>query len=433
MNYKETTEYLFSQVPMFQDRGPGAYKPGLGTTIALAEAYGNPHNTFTAIHVAGTNGKGSTSSLIAATLQSAGYRTALYTSPHLTDFRERMRINGEMIPESYVVEFVEHYLNDEKLKALQPSFFELTTIMAFSWFAQQKVDVAVIEVGLGGRLDSTNIITPILSIITNISLDHTALLGHTEPEIAREKAGIIKAGVPVVIGQAEGDVMAVFKEKAEAVGAPLYYAQAPKPCNGYDIHDDYIAYHGTPWGDVNCELTGGCQPANAFTAFTAIELIQQSFCRISAESVREGFRSVCELTGLVGRWMKLASSPISVICDTGHNIGGWHTLGPALQSIAAKGKLNMVVGFVNDKDVSSIVQLMPKNARYYFARPSVQRGRDAESTAETARGAGLEGKTFDTVAQAYEAAMAEATEGDTVFVGGSTFVVADLLAHLKVR
>lgn len=427
MNYQETLEYIYAQVPMFQNLGAGAYKPGLQTTLTLAEHWGNPHRQLTCIHVAGTNGKGSTASTLAAILQAAGYKVGLYTSPHLIDFRERIRVDGTPVSKNFVVDFVAEYLADEELSALHPTFFELTTIMAFKWFAEQNVDVAVIEVGLGGRLDCTNIITPILSVITNISLDHTAILGNTEAEIASEKAGIIKPGIPVVIGNAEGEVLEVFKSKASQTESTICVAALEKPYKSAEITDEGIKYTGTGWGDFKGELCGDCQRENAATVLCALQFITPHFPKIDSKAVATGFGNVCSLSGLAGRWMELCHAPVRVICDTGHNIGGWRWLGPALKKIAGFDTLHIVLGFVNDKDVTSIMHQMPKMARYYFATPSVQRGRAAESTAETAHACGLEGKAYQSVAEAFEAARLAARPGDTIFVGGSTFVVADLL------
>lgn len=428
MNYQETLDYIYAQVPMFQNLGAGAYKPGLQTTLTLAEHWGNPHKQLTCIHIAGTNGKGSTASTIAAILHAAGYKVGLYTSPHLIDFRERIRVDGTPVSKDFVVDFVADYLADEELKALHPTFFELTTIMAFRWFADQNVDVAVIEVGLGGRLDCTNIITPILSVITNISLDHTAILGNTEAEIAAEKAGIIKPGVPVVIGNAEGEVLEVFKSKASQTESTICVASLEKPYKSAEITDDGIIYTGTRWGDFKGELCGDCQRENAATVLCALQFITPHFPKIDSEAVTTGFGNVCSLSGLAGRWMELCHTPVRVICDTGHNIGGWRWLGPALKKIAGSGTLHIVIGFVNDKDVTAIMQQMPQTATYYFATPSVQRGRASESTAETALACGLTGKAYKSVAEAFEAAQMAARDGDTIFVGGSTFVVADLLA-----
>lgn len=414
---------------MFQNKGAGAYKPGLETTMALAEAFGNPHCKFRSIHIAGTNGKGSTASLLAAVLTSAGYKTGLYTSPHLLDFRERMRVDGEMPPEDFVRQFVADYLANDDLQKLHPTFFELTTVMAFKWFELNNVDVAVIEAGLGGRLDCTNIISPLLSVITNISLDHTALLGDSEAAIAAEKAGIIKRDVPVIIGNADGDVLEVFKQKSLEQHAPMRVACLERSFETAERVTDGICYRNTPWGDVVGTLSGDCQTENAATVFSALDILKDSFEKVDAAAVKKGFFDVCRLTGLKGRWMELRREPVRVICDTGHNIGGWRHLGPALAEIADSGAtLHMVIGFVNDKDVSAIVQTMPKNAHYWFATPSVERGRDGASTAEIAGAFGLTGTVCGTVREAYAEAMRHAAAGDTVFVGGSTFTVADFLS-----
>lgn len=431
MNYKETLEFLYSQVPMFQNLGAGAYKPGLDTTLTLARHWGEPQKSLrSTIHIAGTNGKGSTAHTLAAVLQSAGYRTGLYTSPHLLDFRERIRVDGQPVSENFVVKFVDEYLRQPDLQALHPTFFELTTVMALRWFADSDVDVAVIEVGLGGRLDCTNIINPSLCVITNISLDHMALLGGTEPEIAHEKAGIIKPDVPVVIGNANGEVREVFANKASEAGAPIVFACDRAYFDSAERAGDMVKYRNTAWGDIEGELMGECQSENAATILAALEVLRHRFPRIDTAAVCRGFSSVCSLTGLMGRWMTVSGSPVRVICDTGHNIGGWHHLGPTLASIADAGRLGMVLGFVSDKDINAIVDTFPRNARYYFASPSVKRGRPSEETAAVAREHGIEGRAFASVADAYATALADAGEGDTVFVGGSTFVVSDLLALL---
>lgn len=432
MTYKEATDFLFESTPMFQNIGAHAYKPGLHTVTTLADAYGNPHRRITTIHVGGTNGKGSTSSLIAATLTAAGYRTGLYTSPHLVDFRERIRIDGEMISEQEVCEFVTSYIDRDL--GLTPSFFELTTVMALDHFARHAVDVAVIEVGLGGRLDSTNIIKPQLSIITNISKDHTALLGNTLPEIAGEKAGIIKDGIPVIIGEAEGDVRKVFAETAADHRASITFVGDNLPYTAAVMTHDHIRYRDTPYGDIDCELTGNCQPHNAATALTALNLLQTNgLGRITAESVREGFGNVGKLTGLTGRWMTVSTNT-HVICDTGHNTGGWQYLSRQLAD-KSLGRLHMVIGFVNDKDVSAILDMMPTDATYYFTQASVSRAMPSQELHHIATSQhNLHGETFQSVHEAYEAAKraAASTPGrSTIFVGGSTFVVADLLASLE--
>lgn len=429
MTYQETLDYLFVQTPMFQSIGAGAYKPGLHTVEALSAMFGNPHRKFRTIHIGGTNGKGSTAHTIAAVLQSAGYRVGLFTSPHLVDFRERIRVNGRMIDRESVTGFVDRFLA-AKGDSFAPSFFELTTIMAFEYFAKCDVDVAVIEVGLGGRLDSTNIISPELCVITNISLDHTALLGNTPVEIAGEKAGIIKDRTPVVIGESSSDVREVFVKTAEKHNAPIYFADDLKLYSHATPGDGYITYHDTPWGDIRSELTGDCQLKNASTIFCALGRLTEKGFDISADNVAGGFANVCSLTGLRGRWMKVCDKP-EVICDTGHNVGGWDYLSQRLSTYGSR--LHMVIGFVNDKDISSILSMMPHEANYHFVSPSVPRGLKASELAAKAAAAGLDGSVSDSVRDGYEIALSQTKEGDTIFVGGSTFVVADLLDFIAKR
>lgn len=419
--YLETCEWLFARTTSFQNSGAEAYKPGLERITALVSALGDPQRRYSTVHVGGTNGKGSVSSLLASVFQEAGHRVGLFTSPHLVDFRERIRVNGEMITEEGVIDFIERYraLNLD----LEPSFFELTTAMAFDWFARCGCDYAVIEVGLGGRLDSTNIIRPVLSVITNISLDHTDLLGHTPVEIAREKAGIIKENVPVVVGRAEGDVLKVFTRTAAERFSLVRIASLIPAYKSFERYPDRIVYHGTVWGTVECPLTGDCQPENANTVLYATAFLNG----LTRESVVRGFSNVLTNTGLVGRWMRVCEHP-EVVCDTGHNPGGWEFLGPRLSDIAATRRLHMVVGFVNDKDISTILSMMPVRADYYFTRPSVKRGRPAEELAAEASHAGLQGKVYCTVAEAVDSALKEAGPDDFIFVGGSTFVVADFLS-----
>ena len=412
---------------MFQNLGAGAYKPGLETTRRLAEAFGSPEKKLRTIHIGGTNGKGSTTSTIAAILQSAGYRTGLFTSPHLVDFRERIRVDGVMIPEEYVCEFVDRYLADPVLTALHPTFFELTTVMALRYFADCGVDAAVIEVGLGGRLDSTNIITPELTVVTNISLDHTQFLGSTLPEIAGEKAGIIKPGVPVVVGEAEGDVRRVFADKAAAEGAPITFACESPDYISARPEEDCIVYEGTPYGTLRGQLTGDCQPRNAATILAATGRLIEAGYHIGAQDVARGMAHVCDDTGLAGRWMVVGRRP-TVVCDTGHNAGGWQYLAPRLASLP--GVKHMVLGFVSDKDVSHILGMMPKDAKYYFTQASIARAMPADELAEAAACHGLQGEIVPDVEAAYKKALGECAEGGMVFVGGSTFVVADLLASI---
>ncbi|MBD5257548.1 MAG: bifunctional folylpolyglutamate synthase/dihydrofolate synthase [Barnesiella sp.] len=428
MDYKETIKYLYNATPQFERIGAAAYKPGLDTSRALDNAFGNPHRCYPVIHVAGTNGKGSTCHTLAAILQSQGYRTGLYTSPHLLDFRERMRVDGVMIPEEEVIDFVERYKGMDL--GLSPSFFELTTIMAFDYFARRNVDVAIVETGLGGRLDTTNIVTPILSIITNISRDHMAQLGDTPALIAAEKAGIIKPGVPVVIGNASGEgVREVFDAKAAQEGAPIRYATDTSRFSSAEAKGDYILYHDTPSGKIIGELSGDCQKENTATILCAVEALRESGMVIGNHAVRRGFTRVSELTGLAGRWNKLSDNPLT-ICDTGHNEGGWQYLAPRLAEFGDR--LVMVIGFVNDKDISHILDMMPKQARYIFTQAAIPRSMAADTLAGQAAAAGLKGITIPNVAAAIKEAraLAEAST-DTIFIGGSTYVVAEALALMK--
>lgn len=425
MDYKETLDYLYTRLPMFQRQGAPAYKPGLDTTEALDRAFGHPHRNYPCIHVGGTNGKGSTAHTIASVLQAQGYRTGLYTSPHLVDFRERIRVDGRMIDREAVVDFVSRYR--EMDLDVSPSFFELTMMMAFEFFARERVDIAVIEVGLGGLLDSTNIIMPVLSVITNISLDHTAFLGHTRAEIASQKAGIIKPGVPVVIGEADDEVRPVFEKAAADKGAPIRFAEdghpyaCAVPVEGFGG----FRYEGTAFGDITGELGGDCQPRNMATVLTALDELRHAGVRIDSSSVARGTSSVTSSTGLAGRWTVVGRAPLT-ICDTGHNTGGWKYISRRLSDFKG-GTLHMVIGFVSDKDVDAILAMMPRGARYYFTQASVPRAMDVAQVRDAAKKAGLEGRGYVTVEEAYRAAVAAASPEDMIFVGGSTFVVADFL------
>lgn len=408
MTYSEATEYLFTSAPLFQNIGAGAYKEGLGNTEALDTHFGHPHRKYMTIHVAGTNGKGSVSHTLAAILQSAGYRVGLYTSPHLMDFRERIRVNGEMISKERVVKFIEE--ERSFFEPLHPSFFELATALAFKYFEEAAVDIAVIETGLGGRLDCTNIVSPILSIITNISFDHIQFLGNTLPAIAKEKAGIIKPGTPVVIGETgeNRDVKTVFLEKSLEMQSQIYFA------------DELNHPHR------KTQLKGYCQEKNTQTILTALDILKEKL-NISQESIDKGFLNVCELTGLMGRWQILNISPLT-ICDTGHNVGGWEYLARQLES--TPGTLHIVIGMVGDKDVNKVVSMLPKRGKYYFTQASVARAMPVEQFTEIARKNGLEGVSFSNVNEAYNAAMKDASTNDTIFIGGSTFIVADLLENI---
>lgn len=410
MDYQNTLTYLYDSVPMFQQVGGSAYKEGLENTQALDKHFGHPHRSFRSIHVAGTNGKGSCSHTLAAILQEAGYRVGLYTSPHLVDFRERIRVNGVPVPEEYVIRFVEE--ERSFFESLHPSFFELTTAMAFRYFADEKVDVAVIETGLGGRLDCTNIIRPDLCLITNISLDHTQLLGDTLEKIAGEKAGIIKKGIPVVIGETTPETRLVFLQNAYEAEAPIYFAEENK-------HEDYPG--------LECELKGLCQTRNTRTVLTALPLLKEAGFHLDEPSVRNGFAHVTELTGLMGRWQKLQDAP-TLVCDTGHNVGGISYIVEQLRQQSYR-HLHIVIGMVNDKDIRGVLALLPKEAVYYFTKASVKRALPEAELKELASTAGLQGSCYPDVPAAVQAAQQKSLPEDFIFVGGSSFIVADLLAN----
>lgn len=428
MDYKETIEYLFNSAPLFQNIGAGAYKEGLYNTKVLDEHFAHPHLSFKTIHVAGTNGKGSCSHTIASVLQEAGYKVGLYTSPHLVDFRERIRVNGTPISEQYVIDFVEH--ERAFFEPLHPSFFELTTAMAFKFFADEKVDVAVIEVGLGGRLDCTNIITPDVSIITNISFDHVQFLGDTLAKIAGEKAGIIKPNIPVVIGETTPETKPVFISKAEEQNAPIIFAEEQDEVMGECLlAKGGFDYQTKTFGLITAELGGLCQTKNTRTIIEALKQLIGKGYRITRQNVADGFASVCKNTGLMGRWQKLSDKP-KVICDTGHNVGGIQYIVKQLE-LQEYDNLRIVMGMVNDKDISTVLSMMPKHAVYYFTQASVKRAMPCRDFKAKAAGYGLEGDAYPTVRQAYEAALHDASQNDLVFVGGSSFIVADLLSFLK--
>lgn len=407
-DFTQYTEYLYSQVPMFQNVGNSGYKEGLENTKILDEHFEHPHLHFQTIHIAGTNGKGSCSHSIASILQEAGYKVGLYTSPHLVDFRERIRVNGEKIPERYVMDFIDN--EKSFFQPLHPSFFELTTAMAFKYFYDAHVDVAVIEVGLGGRLDCTNIIKPDLCVITNISFDHTQFLGNTLEQIACEKAGIIKHNVPVIIGETVANTKPVFIKKAEEVKAPIYFAE------------DYKSKH-----QYTFELKGLYQQKNLRTILCAVSHLVQLGYHISGQNICLGLNKVCENTGLQGRWQTIQTNP-TVVCDTGHNVGGITYIAEQLDSQKCK-NLRIVFGMVGDKDVNSVLALMPKCAIYYFTQASVKRAMPHSEIKYIAQRHGLRGKSFPTVGEAFEAAMKEADQDDFIFIGGSTFVVADFIAQ----
>lgn len=431
MTYDETVHYLYTCMPAYEHLGPSAYKPGLDTSIALDNLLRNPHRDYKTIHVAGTNGKGSVCHLLAAILHLAGYKVGLYTSPHLVDFRERIRVNGQMISKEYVIDFVKRY--SSLFEPLKPSFFELTSTLAFDYFRSMKIDVAVIETGLGGRLDSTNIITPVLSVITNISLDHIQFLGNTEEKIAFEKAGIIKKNTPIVIGEVYKDSVAqVFKNRAQQQNAPITFAQ---DCQHIIKHT--LLYNGKwllstyDYGDICDELGGNVQYKNAATVFESIRQLKQLGFQISDYAVHTGFEHVIEQTGLMGRWQLLQNTP-RIICDTGHNIGGWQYLGKQLEDeIKHYRHLFLVVGMMADKDVDGVLELMPKNAVYFFTQAAIGRAMKAQTFAEKGVSHGLKGYTCQTVSEALSLAQQAASEDDMIFIGGSTYVVSEALPLLN--
>lgn len=429
MTYSETVNYLYCATPVFEHVGASAYKEGLGNTIALDSHFGHPHRAYKAIHIAGTNGKGSCSHSIAAILQSAGYKVGLYTSPHLVDFRERIRVNGEPIPKQRVIDFVEK--ERAFFEPLHPSFFELTTALAFLYFKEQGVDVAVVEVGLGGRLDCTNIITPELSVITNISFDHTQFLGNTLAKIAGEKAGIIKPHVPVVIGEDVPETRAVFEAKAKECGAPVVFAQDKPLVTGCKVCvSGGMDFNASGYGCLHTDLGGSYQQKNMNTVLTALGCLRQKF-DISDEAVKHGLANVCRLTGLRGRWETLRLNP-RVVCDTGHNVGGWQYLAPqvAAQKCAT---LRIVFGMVDDKDISTVMSMLPKDAVYYWAQASSKRAFPSAKVATIGLEHGLNGTDCGSVADAYGKALADSAADDFIFVGGSSYIVADLLSIKGVK
>lgn len=428
MTYQETLNYLFDSAPMFQQVGKAAYKEGLENTNLLDEHFGHPHRKFRTIHIAGTNGKGSCSHTLAAILQSAGYKTGLYTSPHLIDFRERIRINGKPIPEEEVIRFVEK--ERAFFEPLHPSFFELTTAMAFNYFAEQQVDIAVIEVGLGGRLDCTNIIVPELSIITNISMDHMQFLGNTLDKIAAEKAGIIKPGIPVVIGETTPETRPVFLAKSHEENAPIHFAEDIHPLlSALPQAGGGFLYQTSDYPNLQGQLGGFCQEKNTNTLLTALPVLHERDIRFTESDVRKGFAHVCELTGLMGRWQRLAEHP-TLICDTGHNVGGIQYIVEQLRQQPCD-TLRIVFGMVNDKDINGVLELLPRQAVYYFTQASVKRAMPVHDLQALAANHGLDGRCYDSVETALRQAREEAGANDCIFVGGSSFIVADLLTVLQ--
>lgn len=428
MNYQETLNYLYNSTPVFEHVGAVAYKEGLQNTLALDKHFNHPHTNFKTIHIAGTNGKGSCSHSLASILQEAGYKVGLYTSPHLVDFRERIRVNGQCISKERVVKFVK----DERkfFEPLHPSFFELTTALAFKYFDEQKVDIAIIEVGLGGRLDCTNIISPILSIITNISFDHTQFLGDTLAKIAGEKAGIIKKGVPVIIGEANEETRPVFQSKANEVNSDIVFAEDNAiVTSSSPIVDGGRRYNLSNNSTLVGELSGDYQERNMNTILYACNILKQMNIIKNDDIIAKGLTNICKNTGLLGRWQTIQNNP-TVVCDTGHNVGGWNYLAPQIKRQQCN-QLRIVFGMVDDKDINSVMFLLPKNAIYYWTQAETKRAIKAERVAEIAIKHDLRGEIFDNVEVAYTKALQDSNKDDFVFVGGSSYIVADLLTFLS--
>lgn len=431
MNYTETINYLFTKLPVYQRNGPAAYKNSLDNTLKLDDYYGNPHRKFKSVHVAGTNGKGSVAHMLASVLQSAGYKTGLYTSPHLKDFRERIRINGKMIPKKEVIKWVENYGINNKLWKIEPSFFELTVALAFDYFANKKTDIAIVEVGLGGRLDSTNIILPAVSIITNIGLDHTDLLGDTLEKIAAEKAGIIKHETPVVIGITQKETKTVFEEFAKLKNAPISFADKEILVAYSLLGTDgkrivTIEKNGKKvYPGLQLDLVGNYQLKNLPAVLKSLEILGEKGCEVSDKNIYDGLNEVVKKTGLLGRWQIIGNNPL-IVCDTGHNEDGIKAIVKQINNIPFK-KLHIVFGTVRDKNPEKVLKCLPQNAVYYFTRANIPRAMNEDVLAKEAEQFGLKGKTFKTVKEALENAKFNAGKNDLIWVGGSTFVVADIL------
>jgi dihydrofolate synthase/folylpolyglutamate synthase len=430
MQYKDAVDFLYSQLPMFQRSGKSAYKVGMGNIEALCEMLDNPHKKFKTVHVAGTNGKGSSSHMLAAIFQSAGYKTGLFTSPHLKDFRERVRVNGKMIPRKEVIEFVDWM--QQNTQHLQASFFEMNVALAFDHFAKQKVDIAIIETGLGGRLDSTNIITPELSLITNIGFDHMDLLGDTLDKIAMEKAGIIKHNIPVVISEYQAAIAPLFKEKAMQTSSEISFAS--DSIKLFDAKSKQIdsksflqlQYQSkTQKYTILSPLTGVYQTCNIAGVIGAMELLQKKDWQIKKQDIEKGIAAVIELTGIKGRWQQISNKP-RVICDTGHNLDGIEQVLYQLK-LEKYERLHFVLGMVGDKDVEAVMKILPKDAFYYYCAPSIPRAMPVDELFRKAEKHGLKGKKYKGVRLALKAAKRKAKENDLIFVGGSTFVVAEVV------
>ena len=426
--WKRTVDYLYNQRPAFEKQGASGYKPGLETSLALDRLYHEPHRHYRIIHIAGTNGKGSTAHLLASCLQACGYRVGLFTSPHMIDFRERIRVNGKKISRSHVVQWVADY-RKKALKGHEPSFFELTSTMAFDYFAKRNVNVAVIETGLGGRLDSTNIITPDVSIITNIGLEHQQFLGDTLEQIALEKAGIIKHGRPVIIGHADGVVRGVFEREAKRLYAEIKFAQDNPEVTSAKHVDGILRLETKNYGSIDCELCGDYQVENANTVLATLTLLKRLKYRIKEDALHKGFAQVIESTGLMGRWMKIDDHPKTIL-ESAHNVPG---MTQAMKQLKHEeyDNLHMVLGFMADKDVKGILKLLPKKASYYFTQAQTSRAMSVDDLSRLADTCGIKGKTYGNVVEALEAAQSAAAPRDLVYVGGSMYVLSELLTAIN--
>lgn len=436
MNYSETLSYIMKQLPMFQRIGKAAYRTGLDNTYKLDEYFRSPHRKFKTIHIAGTNGKGSVSHMLASILHEAGYNTGLYTSPHLTDFRERIRVNGKMITKSFVTDFIDQHKSF--FETFDPSFFEISVFMAFEYFSNLNVDVAVIEVGLGGRLDATNIITPVLSVITNIGKDHTEILGDTIEKIASEKAGIIKPGVPVVIGESQPETLPVYHQFCQKNSAPMVIADSIyKLETNRQSFEEYQVFNVLRYGrdfltGLKCGLLGHYQQKNVATVLASVDeltkLPEENRIPVTAKHVQKGLKNVITNTGLAGRWQIIRNKPL-VVCDTAHNTDGIRAVLQQVKSTPFK-QLHLILGFVNDKDVQEIMHYLPVHAEYYFVRLSVPRSMDEKELALNAAAKGLKGKAYVDIASAYSDALKKSGTNDFVLITGSNFLVADFLTNM---
>jgi len=431
MNYQQTLDYLFSMLPMYQRIGAAAYKADLTNTVELCRILDNPQDSFRSIHITGTNGKGSVSHLIASILQDSGLKVGLYTSPHLKDFRERIRVNGKMIPKIKVTGFVKEHLRD--FEAIQPSFFEMTVGLAFDFFREENIDVGVIEAGLGGRLDSTNILTPVLSIITNVSFDHMQFLGNTLESIAGEKAGIIKKGVPVIIGETQDETSQIFIQQAKKNETPVIFADQHFQCrladhsfSQKDLLVVDILHEQKPYlAAIESPLAGLYQKKNITTVIAACEQLRSSGVAITEKNIFNGIRNVVKNTGLFGRWQILSHEPLT-ICDTGHNTGGLKEVIAQIDRTPHH-RLHFVFGLVNDKAIDAMLRMLPKDATYYFCKANIPRGMDPGKLKRLAAAEGLQGESYNSVKEALESAQNAAGNDDLVFIGGSTFVVAEVV------